>query len=57
MCIGLTLKEIEKEILKLFFNALRFCIEWENDPIFTNVMDTVSIAQLRNAMDFREALP
>ena len=51
---GLTLKE--KETLKLFYNAVRFCRDWENEPTYTKVMDTVENTQLRNGMDFRESL-
>ena len=46
----------QKEILKFFFNSVKFCRDWEKDPTYIKVMDTVKDAQVRNGMDFPEAL-
>ena len=52
----LTLKEKGKEILKIVFNAVRFCRDWEKDSTYIKVMDTVKDAQVTHGMDFPEAL-
>ena len=52
----LTLKQREKEILKLFFNSVKFCREREKDSTYIKVMDTVKNAEARNGMNIPEAL-
>ena len=53
---GVTLKLKEKEILKIFFNIVKFCRQWKKDPTHIKVMDKVNDAHIKNGMDFPETL-
>ena len=52
----LTLKQKEKEILKIFLDITKSCKELEKDPTYIGVMKMVRNAEVKKDMDFPEAL-